>query len=573
MIATPHADHHDPTPPAKNAEAPVNIAWTLAEVAQRLPNKPAIVCAAGRGAGGKYRYVSDTFDALERRCRRFARGLGALGIGRGTRTLLFVPPSIDFFPLTFALFRVGAVPVMIDPGLGREGLLRAVAESEPEAMIGVPKAHLARLLFPRAFKSVRTHVTVGRRLGWGGATLADLERHSDAPLELEPTSARDIAAILFTSGSTGAAKGAVYTHGIFDAQVRIIRREWGIGEDEIDLPAFPLFALFSAGLGVTCVVPDMDASRPGAVDPRKIVEQIRDHRPTYSFGSPAFWTRVASHCRRERLTLESLRRVFIAGAPVSPRLVTEVRAVLGSDADVFIPYGATESLPVSWISGREVVEDTRVRTDRGEGICVGRPIAESEVRVIAIKDEPLNALSDAERLGPGQIGEIIVRGAVTTEQYFRRPEDDARAKIHDPETGAIWHRMGDLGWLEPSGRLWFCGRKAHRVVTQSGTLYTIPCEAIFNQHPSVRRSALVGLGPRGDQRPVIVIECHREARPRGRAAEAALRRELLDLGQRSVLTAGIRNLLFHPSFPVDVRHNAKIKRELLAEWAETQRVS
>lgn len=529
----------------------VNIAARLSEAARKLPDKVAILTPDGR---------SLTFAALEDLAARTAAGLKAEGVGRGTRTLLFVPPSLEFFSLTFALFRLGAVPVLIDPGLGRKGLLGAIREVEPEVMLGVPRAQLARVLFPSAFRSVKRSITVGRRWLWGGPTLQGILQRSPGAEPLAPTRADELAAILFTSGSTGAAKGALYTHGIFDAQVNIIGREWGIGQDEIDLPAFPLFALFSTGLGVTCVIPEMDASRPGAVDPEKIVAAVEAHRPTYSFGSPAFWIRVADHCLARSLRLESLRRVFVAGAPVQPALVQKLSSVLPPGAEVVIPYGATESLPVSWIAGSEILEHTAARTAAGEGICIGRPIAESEVRVIALEDGPIASMRDARLAKPGEIGELTVRGPVTTRGYWRRPEDDRRSKITG-EDGVIWHRMGDTGWIDDQGRLWFCGRKSHRVETASGRLFSVCCEAIFNQHPEVRRCALVGVGPK----PVIVVEHVSGKVPRD---PERLTEELKTLGKNSPLTAEITTLLYYPgTLPVDVRHNAKIRREVLAVWA------
>jgi olefin beta-lactone synthetase len=532
----------------------VNIAHRLTEAARARPNKPAIVSFDGRRL---------TFAELESLVRTYAGGLLEHGFDRGMRALLFVPPSVEFFALTFALFRIGAVPVMIDPGLGKEGMLGAIREAEPEAMIAVPKAHLFRRLFPSAFESVRRLVTVGSRWLWMGASLEDLSRFgeesSTAPTEIDET-----AAILFTSGSTGAAKGVIYTHGIFDAQVEIIHREWGLGAEDVDLPAFPLFALFSTGLGVTSILPEMDASRPGSVDPVKIVSSIFSNRPTYSFGSPAFWIRVADYCVELGLKLPSLKKVFVAGAPVQPALVERLKRIL-PEGEVIIPYGATESLPVAWITGSEVLEETRARTEKGEGICVGRPIADSEVRIIGVSDAPIARIEEAPELPVGQVGEIAVRGRVTTAGYFRRPNEDARSKIRGPE-GQIWHRMGDLGWRDELGRIWFCGRKSHRVDMPERMLCSVCCEAIFNQHPRVRRSALVG------PKPAIVIEPKVNESPKSPEDEAKFKEELLCLGKASELTKTIEEVFFYEGeFPVDVRHNAKIKREILASWANARR--
>ena len=163
----------------------------------------------------------------------------------------------------------------------------------------------------------------------------------------------------------------------------------------------------------------------------------------------------------------------------------------------------------------------------------------------------------------GEIGEITVKGDLVTRQYFERPAADALAKIKDGDT--IWHRMGDLGWMDSKGRIWFCGRKSHRVTTKDRTLFTIPCEAIFNNHPKVYRSALVGIGSPPDQKPVICIELeHGKVKPK----KKKIKKELFELAQQNELTKSIKTILFHKSFPVDIRHNSKIFREKLAIWAE-----
>lgn len=535
------------------------------------PHARAIIVPGPRDSSGRRGYFQLTFLELDRLIDRYARGLTALGVREGTRALVMVRPSFELFGLVFALFRMGAIPVLLDPGMERKNVLSAIGEVEPEALIAIPRAHVARVLFKRAFRSVRIKVTVGKRAHLGGTTLAFVEAlggESDQPFCGPVTRSADPAAILFTSGSTGPPKGVVYTHGIFDEQVRIFKDELGIEPGEIDLSAFPLFSLFSLAIGVTCAVPDMDATHPARVDPRLIVEQIRDLGVTYAFGSPAFWLRIAEHAGAHRVRLETIRRIFMAGAPAPISLLEALSRIIPPNADVFTPYGATECLPVTMPSARMILAGPAAETRQGAGTCVGAPLGRTEVRIIRITDEPIAELRREDLLPAGQIGEILVQGPVTTRSYFRRPKDDQTAKIKD---GArVWHRMGDAGYLDACGRLWFCGRKSHRVETGAGTMYTESCEAIFNRHARVRRSALVGLGPRGGQRPVIIIECIRGVAPKNRREREALKAELLGLGETSELTRPIRDLLFHPALPVDPRHNAKIIREALAVWAVKQ---
>jgi acyl-CoA synthetase (AMP-forming)/AMP-acid ligase II len=549
----------------------VNIAAHLPAMAQRQLQRFAIV-VAGSGSGVYRRRKGVpcwTYRELNQVCDRLAHGLQTIGIGRGMRAVLMAPPSPEFFALAFALFKIGAIPVMIDPGMGLKNLRQCLVEAEPEAFIGVSQAHIARLLFGWARKSIRINVTIGRRFFWGGYTLNQVRRlgASDSIFEPALVNADDAAAILFTSGSTGPPKGAVYTHGIFAAQVELLKRTYGIQPGEIDLPTFPLFALFAPALGMSAVIPDMDFTRPGQVDPRKIISAIHDFRVTNLFGSPALIDRVGRYGEAYHVRLPTLRRVISAGAPVSAETIQRFAGLLAPGVQVFTPYGATEALPVSSIGSDEILGETKNKTAQGAGVCVGRPVEGMTVRIICISDDPIPNWSDDLLLPAGEVGEIVVDGPVVTKEYFNRPQSTARAKILDPDNGRIIHRMGDLGYLDEQGRVWFCGRKSQRVMTASGTLFTIPCEAVFNQHPRVYRSALVGVSKNGTTRPVLCVEVEKNSKD---IDLERLKREILKLGAQRAHTQEIRTVLFHPRFPVDIRHNAKIFREKLAAWAARQ---
>jgi acyl-CoA synthetase (AMP-forming)/AMP-acid ligase II len=546
----------------------VNVAAALPARAATQPTALAVVQPRGYLRGGRMRYRHYTYGELDAESDRLARGLEQVGVRRGTRTVLMVPPGLEFFALTFALFKAGAVVVLIDPGMGVRNLGTCLREAEPEAFIGVPKAHLARTLLGWARDSLRVCVTVGRRLGWGGHTLRQVRRRGESgkPV-LAATQADETAAILFTSGSTGVAKGVVYTHGIFAAQVELLRATYGIEPGEVDLPTFPLFGLFAPALGMTSVLPEMDPTRPAHVDPRKIIDAVTHFGATNLFGSPALIQRVGRYGAALGVKLPSLRRVISAGAPVPASAVERFRGLLADGAQVHTPYGATESLPVCSIGSDEILGETRHRTAQGGGVCVGRPVAGMAVKVIRISDEPIPAWGDNLEVAPGEIGEIAVQGPVVTRAYYNRPEATALAKIAGPVSGSFYHRMGDLGYLDERGRVWFCGRKSQRVITPQGTFYTIPCEGVFNAHPAVYRTALVWAHRGGATKPVLCVEREKGTVP---ISDERLRQELLALGAAHAHTRAICTVLFHPAFPVDIRHNAKIFREKLAAWAEKQ---
>lgn len=572
----------------------VNISKHLKEMAAKHPDQLAVLFPNSRDKHGHTVYTRYTYQRLDEESDFLAAGLDAMGIGRSIKTVLMVPPSLEFFSLTFALFKVGAVPVLVDPGMGIKNLGRCLSEARPDAFIGVTKAHVARILFRWATSSLKKIVTVGRRLGWGGPQLEDVSRSgrgrqttSNHPQRLWRAAETDVdetAAILFTSGSTGVPKGAVYSHGNFAAQVAALKDAFGIEPGEIDLCTFPLFALFAPALGMTAVVPRMDFTKPARVDPREIEEPIRTFEINNLFGSPALLNRVGREIEKERHSSKqssdaadqsphvwsSMRRVLSAGAPVSPVILERFSRRLPPQTQIFTPYGATESLPIAVIGSHEILQETRFLTARGAGTCVGRPVDRVEVRIIGISDEPIAEWSDQLCLPQGQVGEIVVHGPMVTQAYYQRPDLTALAKIRDPATGRMRHRLGDVGYFDHLGRLWFCGRKSHRVVAPDQTYFTEPVEGVFNTHPAVFRSALVGIHRAGRVEPALCIERERDKPAAGNITEARLKQELREIGEKFDHTRAIRTILFHPNFPVDIRHNSKIFREKLAIWAAKQ---
>jgi len=524
-----------------------NIARHLPLMAARQPDHPALKIPRGRMADGRIDYLALTFAELDREVDAWCGRLNRAGIRRGDRTLLMVRQGLPLIAAAFALFKVGAIPVIIDPGMGLRNFLHCVRRSQPRALVGIPLAQVISRVFLTAFKSVSTRVWVNGS-PTARATTDPVNRNS----EFVNSAATDLAAILFTSGSTGAPKGVCYEHGMFEAQIRLIRETYGIQPGEVDLPMLPIFALFNPALGMTTVVPELDPRRPAAVDPAKIVQAIQQENITNSFGSPTLWRKIQAHCLAQGVTLPSLRRVLCAGAPV-PAALWEDPARWLPNGSLHSPYGATEALPVSTVSAAEI-DPATVR-----GACVGRPLPEIAVRIVALSS------TDAvlRELPAGEIGEIIVSGPVVTREYDALPLATAAAKVTDGD--ALWHRMGDCGFLDADGRLWFCGRKAERVTTAAGPLFTEPCEQVFRRHPRATRCALVGIGHEGAQQPALVVETE----VRDRADAHTLAAELRGLAKAHPHTAGINLFYFRPDFPVDVRHNAKIHRLTLARWTGT----
>ena len=526
----------------------------LAAHAADRPGDPALVLPTPVLSllGPATRTVS--FGALQRRVEAAAAGLLAAGVGPGTRTALLVPPTADFFVLAYALLRVRAVPVVVDPGIGLDRVRSCLAEVAPEAFVGVAKAHLARRALgwcPSAWIAV----TAGPVPVPGTTSLRRLEREGARRQQHAPSPRRDgtPAAILFTSGSTGPPKGVEHHEDGLLAQAGLVRDLYGLGPGDVSLATFPPFALFGPALGMTTVVPRMDPTRPGKVVPSRLVAAARRTAATVMFGSPAVLDRLGRGAPAGT-HLPALRQVISAGAPVPRDTQRRVLALLGPDAQVHTPYGATEALPVASIGSDELLALPE------DGICVGRPVPGVDVALMRVADGAVDALTPDRRVAPGEVGEVVVRGPVVSPAYADRPDATAAAKV--TWDGVLAHRTGDLASTDEEGRLWFAGRVAHVVHTAAGPLYSVPCEEILNRHPAVRRTALVGVGPHADRTPVAVVEMLGGARLTAEVAE-----ELRALAAADARTRTITTFLEHRSLPVDPRHNSKIDREALGHWA------
>jgi acyl-CoA synthetase (AMP-forming)/AMP-acid ligase II len=534
-------------------------------VARRDPGLPAVV---DRQTG-----LTLGFGELSTRIAKTASRLQAIGLRPRDRVALFVADGPRFVILVNALFHLGAVPVLIDPGMGIDNVAACIREQRPRGLVGIAKAQVLRLLKRSAFASVKVNVVVDGSFP-GALRLRTDGDDNDSYLPMHRQAKDAPAAVLYTSGSTGAPKGVLYTHGMLMAQSSTIREMFGITRGDVDVCCFLPFALFSVAMGTTAVFPAMDFRHPAKASPTEILAALKDplgdgsRAATSAFASPALWEPFSHHVVALGEKVPGLKRLLTAGAPVSPALHERLLQAL-PDGDVWTPYGATEALPVAFMNGRGVVEETAALTRRGQGTCVGRLAPGVEVRIIAVTDEPIPEIAATTALPPQTPGEIIVKGPCVTRAYDetseRAKEANARSKVRDGD--AIWHRMGDIGTLDASGRLWFCGRKAHRVETASGPLYSLPVEAVAETvWPA--RAALVWRGASSPQQPVLLLENPvKAAAARGRKMAAS------DVPPTSTVTQVLHDVLgrddievraFATVFPVDRRHNAKIEREALA---------
>lgn len=542
----------------------VNLCSHLIKASEQIPNQLAV--SIQKKNGNSFSYQELTFKQLHIQSDAIAYALNQYGINRGDKAVLMVTPSIAFFTLTFALFKAGIIPILVDPGMGIKNLKKCFQEAQPDAFIGIPKAHLARCLFAWGKDTVTKLVTANSPALFGGISLSKLLKKY--PLKtnykMHTLEADELAAILFTSGSTGTPKGVVYSHRMFEAQISVLKEDYQIKPGEADLATFPLFSLFGPALGMASIVPDMDASKPITADPKHLFAAVEQYQCTNLFANPALLEVLGQAGKQQHHKMPSIKRVISAGAPATISSIELFSEMLNKQVPVINSYGATESLPVSKINSQDLLKTTNI-TDQGGGICVGKAVDNAQVQVIKISEKSISEWQDSLALPPYQIGEIVVKAPQASKRYYQRSQATTQSKIHDGKE--TWHRMGDLGYLDDQNKLWMCGRKAHRVdsthLSDPKTYYSIPCERIFNTHSVIKRSALVAVKNQNKVLPALCIEINNN-----NFDKEQLFTELCELGARYNQTSGITLFFIHKKFPMDIRHNAKIFREQLAVWAQ-----
>ena len=493
----------------------------------------------------------------------YAAGFQKSGIQKGTKTVILIKPRIDLFAVTFALLRIGAIIIMIDPGMGNKAMAKALSKINAEAFIGIPKALLLKYIFRKEFKSVKLWISTGINLVRKGIRLSSIRKNENNRYTVAKLNDNDTVAVFFTSGSTGPPKGVVYKNYMFEAQLEYLKEHFKYNPNEIDLCTFPLIGLFSICLGLSVVLADMDMTRPATLKPAKIIKNINKFQCSYMFCSPMVLKKLTDYSHRKDIKLSSLKKIMTAGAPVSPELLQKFKNIISEDTKIHTPYGATEALPVTDINHKELLKLYEDSSSYLKGICIGYPLKNINLKIINITDTEIKKWADVVECINGEVGEIVIRGKNVSQNYFNNKRADKLSKIKDSTRHLLWHRTGDLGKLDDKKRVWFFGRKSQRVETNDKTLYTIPVEAVFNRHPAIERSALVGAKNNGNTEPVVCIQ-HKHRINKNKQ----LINELKMMAKENNLTNSISTFIFHKKFPVDPRHNAKIYREKLTIWAQ-----
>ncbi|WP_165067202.1 alpha/beta fold hydrolase [Marisediminicola senii] len=517
-----------------------------------------------------------SWKLLSRRVRELAAGLTLLGVQKGDRVSLLVPPGADLTAVLYACVRIGAIVVVADAGLGLRGLTRAVRGARPDHLIGaLPGLSAARALgWPGKRISTTRLPEVTRRLLGVHCALADviaLGRGVDGAGEELPEepAATDTAAVLFTSGSTGPAKGVVYTHGQLAAVTAALSDQYGVGVGTGLVAGFAPFALLGPALGARSATPDMNVTSPKTLTAASVAAAVAAVDATVVFLSPAAIANVVATAGEltadDRRGLAGVQTFLSAGAPVSESLLTSA-AELMPNASAHTPYGMTEGLLMADISLdgiRDALGSLRSLRSVGEGaaaggVCVGRPTATTRIRISPLDDDGRSTATPVDVAGV--TGEIVVSAPHVEDHYDRLWITD-RASRRGTDATERWHRTGDVGHLDDSGRLWVEGRLPHVITTADGVVTPVAPEQRIERVAGVGRAAVVGVGPRGVQQVVAIVETTAGTRRPGLAAPS------LAAAVRASIALPIAAVLVVPRLPTDVRHNSKIDRSRLSAWA------
>lgn len=518
---------------------------TIADVfAAQLRDRPGAVALIDDRSGRRLTYAE-----LGAEVAAAAAWLEAQGLGRGQGVLLFVPVSVDLYVALLALFRLGAVALLLDPGAGPEHLEACCARWPPAALLAVPRAHLLRLR-SAALRRIPRRIAVG---GWfPGARRWPAGARIQMPDTAPPVDPAAPALVTFTSGSTGEPKAAVRTHAFLLAQHRAVAPHLALAPGEVDLATLPVFTLANLASGVTTVLPAFDLRRPAGIDGAAAAATLARHGVTRITASPALLGRLAEHAAASGRPLSTLRKIFTGGAPVFPRVLSALRAAAPA-ARIAAVYGSTEAEPIAHLDAAEIDSADQAAMAAGRGLLAGRPVPEVRLRILRDRwGEPRGPLTAdgfaTETLPPGEAGEIVVTGAHVLRGYLGG-SGDAETKF--AVDGAVWHRTGDAGWLDATGRLWLLGRCAARIEDAAGTLYPLAAEGVALRFPAVRQAAFVAHAGR---RWLVVAAARTEALQAELAAALAW--------------AKPDAIRFVHELPVDRRHNAKIDYPALRRLLE-----
>ncbi|KPA19144.1 peptide synthase [Candidatus Magnetomorum sp. HK-1] len=541
-----------------------NVSKHIVTLAQKDPYKKMVLSLSGRDDNGKMGYSHLTCRQFNQQSDDIARGLQRAGVVRGTKTALQMEPGIEWFAVTYALLKIGAVPILLQPSIGLKKMAQCVKEVEPEALVTSPRYQMSQLFYSGYYQSVHLHINTNRRWYKKGLSLADLQHSEPGPFQIAGMRDNDPGMIVFsTSNETDIPKPTLLTHGTLNNIVDLLKSVMKINDTSVLFTTFPFFMILAPSMGIRQLLPESHSMKASKINPRIIVESIWDHGISHLIMSPTRLMILGNFLKNESIFLPSIQRIMSWGEPFPAPRLQQLHYFIHEKTQIFPLYGMVEAPVVATIGSHEIVSETQIKTERGFGICQGKEIKGMEMRIIEVSDRPIDNWSDDLLVSDGNIGELVVKGNAVSSKYINNVKADALTKI--PDGKGMWHRTGDVGWIDSKGYFWFCGRKKDRIIiSEEDTLHTIPCEAVFMQHQRVYRCIIAGVGPIPYQMPVLIIEL---APGDSGKYISTLTHELTEMAQAYPHTGNIKKILFRKSFPVHPLYNQKINRKELTIWA------
>ena len=518
-----------------------NMSELLFDQAAAQPDKLAIVIPHDLEARPWCRNETYTFASLDLFTRTLMAGLRAQNLGPGDRILVLFPVSGELYALCTAIYAIGAVAVLIDPGMGAKRIRQALDTASPKAVISIKAFLKFRWLIPE-LRKIPLKFSMDSA-GWGVKHFNELEDHGIASSEsLVPRSGEDQALITFTSGSTGRPKGADRHHAFLWEQHSALKLAYPPIDGQIDMTCLPVVAFHNLSVGNTTIMPDADIARPGTADPAKVYKQLAENDVNSLTASPAFLSRIVDYMHEHRLELPKMRQLLVGGAPVPLSLQQRIKSAM-PECTCYVIYGSTEAEPIAHY-------EMQLGEESQPAFVGGHPADFIDVKIIDLPLEPIPHGTNLEGLPHSEVGEVIVSGDHVNKGYIDNEEANRENKIHD-DAGIIWHRTGDRGYFDEHGTIWLVGRSSD-VVTHQGKRYDpFPLESALVETTALREVALVQT-PEGG---ALVMAPHQTGREAHEAIQACLAK--YDLSDLPCFTMD--------QVPMDGRHNSKVDRPLLRQ--------
>ena len=492
--------------------------------------------------------------------RKAAQGMEDLGVRKGDRLLVFLPMAPPLYIAMFALEHLGAVPVFLDGWARRDELGVSAEIALPKGVISFPQAFV---LMEQTEILRKLPICIAYGADVPGAVRLESLLQTFKERETEPVYQEDSALITFTTGSSGRPKGADRTHRFLAAQHYALSRHLPYTASDADLPVFPIFSLNNIASGVRTVLPAINLAQPAVSDAATLLEQFRAEAVTCATLSPWLFREIGAYCERQGITLNQIRRLVTGGAPIS-RDELRVMQKVAPHAEILVLYGSTEVEPIAHISAKELLElPTRAASNLewvDTGVNVGHIDSGLQTKFLKIEKIPVSSDKDWEpsEAPTGEVGELAVCGEHVCRGYFRDVEATRRAKIIDAH-GNVWHRTGDLGYLDETGNLWLVGRVHNVILHASGYQYPVRAEMVLRKLPFVEKAAFLGMPQDGDYEACWCVLQVKSDAPNKETCQSEARRIL---SKNEIV---YDRIVFVPEIPMDARHHSKVQYNELRE--------